>query len=75
MAERLTPGSGFRGGACDETQVSAQPVKFRCRGCTQLITADFDIDGKPDLAAVNAYYGTITVLLNTTPFPTHPHSH
>jgi hypothetical protein len=34
-----------------------------------LITADFNHDGKPDLAALTGYSG-ITILLNTTPFPT-----
>ncbi|HXM62177.1 MAG TPA: VCBS repeat-containing protein [Terriglobales bacterium] len=39
-----------------------------------LITADFNHDGKPDLAALTGSSG-ITVLLNTTPFPTQPASH
>jgi hypothetical protein len=46
------------------------PVRFHCKDCGQLITADFNVDGKPDLASVNSYYGTVTILLNTTPFPT-----
>jgi hypothetical protein len=46
------------------------PVKFRVdEGPTQLVTADFNHDGKPDLATLTGYSG-ITVLLNTTPFPT-----
>jgi len=46
------------------------PLKFRVdEGPTQLITADFNHDGKPDLATLTGYSG-ITVLLNTTPFPT-----
>ena len=39
-----------------------------------LITADFNHDGKPDLAALTGSSG-ITVLLNTTPFPTPSASH
>jgi hypothetical protein len=39
-----------------------------------LITADFNHDGKPDLAALTGPSG-ITVLLNTTPFPTPSHTH
>ena len=45
------------------------PVKFSVRGADQLITADFNVDGKPDLATVNTYDGTVNILLNTTPFP------
>ena len=51
------------------------PVRFHCKDCGQLITADFNVDGKPDLASVNSYYGTVTILLNTTPFPTPRPSH
>jgi hypothetical protein len=51
------------------------PVKFRVGfGPTGLITADFNNDGKPDLATLTGYSG-ITVLLNTTPFPAPPHPH
>jgi hypothetical protein len=39
-----------------------------------LITADFNHDGKPDLAALTGPSG-ITVLLNTTPFPAPSHPH
>ncbi len=39
-----------------------------------LITADFNHDGKPDLATLTGPSG-ITVLLNTTPFPTPSHPH
>jgi hypothetical protein len=39
-----------------------------------LITADFNHDGKPDLAALTGPSG-ITVLLNTTPFPTPSRPH
>jgi hypothetical protein len=45
------------------------PVKFRVEGGpTGLVTADFNHDGKPDLAALTGDSG-ITVLLNTTPRP------
>jgi hypothetical protein len=40
----------------------------------QLVTADFNHDGKPDLATLTGPSG-ITVLLNNTPFPTPSHPH
>jgi hypothetical protein len=43
-------------------------------GPTGLITADFNHDGKPDLATLTGPSG-ITVLLNNTPFPTLSHPH
>ena len=49
------------------------PVAFRVGdGPTGLITADFNHDGKPDLATLTGPSG-ITVLLNTTPFPAPSH--
>jgi hypothetical protein len=51
------------------------PIAFRVGdGPTGLITADFNHDGKPDLATLTGPLG-ITVLLNTTPFAAPPHSH
>jgi hypothetical protein len=51
------------------------PIAFRVgEGPTGLITADFNHDGKPDLATLTGSSG-ITVLLNTTQFPTRPASH
>src|SRR5580692_4814258 len=51
------------------------PIPFRVGdGPTGLITADFNHDGKPDLATLTGPSG-ITVLLNTTPFAAPPHSH
>jgi hypothetical protein len=51
------------------------PVAFRVGdGPTGLITADFNHDGKPDLATLTGPSG-ITVLLNNTPFPTLSHPH
>jgi hypothetical protein len=35
----------------------------------QLAIADFNLDGKPDVAAVNEHSATISILLNITPFP------
>jgi hypothetical protein len=44
------------------------PVGFReGTGAAQLTVADFNGDGKPDVACVNG--ATVSVLLNTTPFP------
>jgi len=52
------------------------PVRFHVSDSAgQLITADFNVDGKPDLATVNPYDGTVSILLNTTPFPTPRRSH
>ncbi len=47
------------------------PVKFRV-GVTpeQLVVADFNHDGKPDIATINGGDSTISILLNTTKFPT-----
>jgi hypothetical protein len=51
------------------------PVKFRVEGGpTGLVTADFNHDGKPDLATLTGDSG-ITVLLNTTQFPTPSRMH
>ncbi len=38
-------------------------------GSTQMVAADFNADGKPDLATVNYSTGNISVLLNLTSFP------
>jgi len=39
----------------------------------QLVVADFNHDGKPDIATINGGDSTISILLNTTPFaPPHP---
>jgi hypothetical protein len=47
------------------------PVHFRVGvSPTQLVVADFNHDGKPDLATINGGDSTISVLLNTTQFPT-----
>ena len=46
------------------------PVHFRVGvSPLQLITADFNGDGKPDIATVNGGDSTISILLNTTPWP------
>ena len=37
-----------------------------------VVAADFNVDGKPDLAVTNLTAGTVTVLLNTTPDPAAP---
>lgn len=37
-----------------------------------IATADFNLDGKPDIATANRNAGTVTVLLNTTPDPAVP---
>ena len=41
---------------------------------TQLVVADFNHDGKPDIATIKAGDSTIRILLNTTQFPP-PQSH
>jgi FG-GAP-like repeat len=47
------------------------PVKFRVGvSPEQLIVADFTHDGKPDIATINGGDSTISILLNTTRFPT-----
>ena len=47
------------------------PAKFRVHGQTssQLTVADFNGDGKPDVATVNVNSHNVSVLLNTTPSP------
>jgi hypothetical protein len=47
------------------------PAKFYVHGQTslQLTVADFNGDGKPDVATVNVNSHNVSVLLNTTPFP------
>ncbi|HXM20584.1 MAG TPA: VCBS repeat-containing protein [Terriglobales bacterium] len=48
------------------------PLQFRVGvSPRQLVVADFNHDGKPDLATLTGYSG-ITVLLNTSQFPAHP---
>jgi hypothetical protein len=37
----------------------------------QLTIADFNLDSKPDVATVDEYSSTVSVLLNTTTFPSH----
>jgi FG-GAP-like repeat/FG-GAP repeat len=48
-----------------------RPANFRAGGETalQLTVADFNGDGKPDVATVNVNSQNVSVLLNTTPFP------
>jgi hypothetical protein len=41
----------------------------------QLVVADFTGNGKPDIATINGGDSTISILLNTTQFPTQPPSH
>lgn len=41
-------------------------------GPQQAIVADFNGDGKPDIATVNSDAETVSILLNTTPFPPRP---
>jgi len=51
------------------------PANFHVRlNPFSLTVADFNHDGKPDLAAINGD-STISILLNTTPFPAQPPSH
>jgi hypothetical protein len=42
------------------------------RGPWQLVVADFNHDGRPDIATVNNGDSSVSVLLNTTKFPVHP---
>ena len=50
------------------------PVRFRVGlNPVQLVVADFTHDGKPDIATINGGDSTISILLNTTPFPTPSH--
>jgi hypothetical protein len=50
------------------------PVQFRVGvSPSQLVVADFNHDGKPDIATINGGDSTISILLNTTPFPTPSH--
>ena len=47
------------------------PKQFRVGvNPVQLVTADFTHDGKPDIATINGGDSTISILLNTTKFPT-----
>jgi hypothetical protein len=41
----------------------------------QLVVADFNHDGRPDIATVNGFSSTVSVLLNTTKFPVRPQRH
>jgi hypothetical protein len=46
----------------------APPVEFPIdTAAFSVVTADFNGDGKPDVAVVNYFEGTVSVLLNTTP--------
>jgi len=52
------------------------PVRFHVGlNPVQLVVADFTHDGKPDIATINEGDSTISILLNTTQFPTPPASH
>jgi hypothetical protein len=52
------------------------PVRFRVGlNPLQLVVADFTHDGKPDIATINGGDSTISILLNTTPFPAPSHAH
>jgi hypothetical protein len=53
------------------------PASFPVRGATplQLTVADFNGDGKPDVATANNNSENVSVLLNTTPFPSEPAPH
>ena len=48
-----------------------RPARFLVRGIQplHLTVADFNGDGKPDVATVNMASDSVSVLLNTTPFP------
>ena len=50
------------------------PASFPVRGATplQLTVADFNGDGKPDVATANNNSENVSVLLNTTPHPSPP---
>ena len=50
------------------------PASFPVLGVkpVQLTVADFNGDGKPDVATTNEGNSSVSVLLNTTPFPSHP---
>jgi hypothetical protein len=39
------------------------------------VVADFNHDGKPDIATINGGNASISILLNTTQFPAQPSSH
>jgi hypothetical protein len=50
-----------------------KPRKFGVGGGPwQLVVADFNHDGRPDIATVNSGDDSVSVLLNTTKFPVHP---
>jgi hypothetical protein len=52
------------------------PVHFRVGvSPSQLVVADFNHDGKPDIATINGGHSTISILLNTTQFPAPPRLH
>lgn len=51
-----------------------KPIRFPVGlSPVQVITADFNHDGKPDIATINGGDASISILLNTTQFPP-PHS-
>ena len=50
------------------------PVQLRVGiSPAQLVVADFNHDGKPDIATINGGSSTISILLNTTQFPAPSH--
>jgi hypothetical protein len=52
------------------------PIRFRVGlNPLQLVVADFNHDGKPDIATINGGDSTISILLNTAPFPAPSQSH
>ena len=52
------------------------PVQFRVGiSPAQLVVADFNHDGKPDIATINGGSSTISILLNTTQFLATQHPH
>jgi hypothetical protein len=53
----------------DGTFQHAAHFAVNADGPVQVIVADFNLDGKPDVATVNEDSSTISILLNTTPFP------